>query len=120
MQRRIGEVTQALEELKTRTALQAALFDTWNDIRWYMQRGGKSDSAVLGEVVKVWLRLLAPFAPYLCEELWSQTGEEVFISVAEWPRVDAERIDLAAEEQENMITDLIADTMNILKATKIN
>jgi leucyl-tRNA synthetase len=119
MQRRIAEVTQAMDELKTRTALQAALFDTWNDIRWYMQRGGKSDSAALGEAVKVWLRLLAPFAPYTCEELWSQTGEEGFISVAEWPRVDAQRIDVAAEEQENLITDLIADTLNILKATKI-
>jgi leucyl-tRNA synthetase len=119
MQSRIAEVTQAMDELKTRTALQAALFDTWNDIRWYMQRGGKSDSAALGEAVKVWLRLLAPFAPYMCEELWSQTGEEGFISVAEWPRVDAQRIDVAAEEQENLITDLIADTVNILKATKI-
>jgi leucyl-tRNA synthetase len=119
MQSRIAEVTQAMDELKTRTALQAALFDTWNDIRWYMQRGGKSDSAALGEAVKVWLRLLAPFAPYMCEELWSQTGEEGFISVAEWPRVDAQRIDVAAEEQENLITDLIADTLNILKATKI-
>ena len=33
LQQRIAEVTVSLEELKTRTALQVALFDTWNDIR---------------------------------------------------------------------------------------
>ncbi len=119
LQRRIGEVTVGLEELKTRTALQAALFDTWNDIRYYIQRKGKSDASILNEAVKVWLRLLAPFAPFMCEELWSQTGEEGFISVAPWPKVDETKLDVTAEEQENLITDIIEDTLNILRATKI-
>ena len=119
MQRRIGEVTAALEELKTRTALQVALFETWNDIRWYIQRKGKADTAALVSAVKVWLRLLAPFAPYTCEEIWSHTGEAGFVSVAEWPKVDQGKVDVAAEEQENLVTDVIADTLNILKATKI-
>ncbi len=119
MQQRIAEVTAGLEELKTRTALQLALFEVWNDIRWYIQRKGKADTKALCEAVKVWLRLLAPFAPYTCEELWSQTGEAGFISVAEWPKVDPAKVDVAAEEQENLISDTIADTLNIIKATKI-
>jgi leucyl-tRNA synthetase len=105
--------------LKTRSALQAALFDTWNDIRYYIQRRGKTDSAALREAVKVWLRLLAPFAPYVCEELWSQTGEGGFVSIAPWPKVDPCKVDAAAEEQENLIADLIEDTLNILRATKM-
>ena len=32
---------------------------------------------------------------------------------------DEGKLDLAAEEQENLITDIITDTQNILKATKI-
>jgi len=119
LQQRIAAVTVGLQEMKTRTALQVALFEVWNDLRWYMQRKGKNDAKALAEAAKVWLRLLAPFAPYTCEELWSRAGEKDFISLAEWPRVDAERVDVAAEEQENLIVDLIADTLNILKATKI-
>jgi len=119
LQRRIADTTSSLEELKTRSALQAALFDTWNDIRYYIQRRGKTDSAALREAVRVWLRLLAPFAPYVCEELWSQTGEAGFISVAPWPKVDPRKVDMAAEEQENFIADLIEDTFNILRATKM-
>ncbi|MGO8807652.1 MAG: leucine--tRNA ligase, partial [Candidatus Bathyarchaeia archaeon] len=119
LQRRIKEVSASLEDLKTRTALQVALFETWNDIRWYVQRKGRAEAMELAEAVKVWVKMLAPFAPFICEELWSKTGETCFVSVAKWPECDEEKIDVAAEEQENLIIDIIEDTTNILKATKI-
>jgi len=119
LQHRITDTTNSLEELKTRSALQAALFDTWNDIRYYIQRRGKTNSAALRETIKTWLRLLAPFAPYVCEELWSQMGEKGFVSLAQWPKADPCKIDVAAEEQENLIADVIEDTLNILRATKM-
>jgi leucyl-tRNA synthetase len=119
LQYRIQEVTQSLDEMKTRTALQTALFEVWNDLRWYIQRKGNTNAKALAEAVKVWIKMLAPFAPYLCEELWSQTGETGFISTAGWPKYDEAKLDVAAEEQENLITDILTDTQNILKATKI-
>jgi leucyl-tRNA synthetase len=119
LQLRIKEVTESLNELKTRTALQLALFETWNDLRWYIQRKGNTQAKLLGEVVKVWLQMLAPFAPFLCEELWSQAGEDGFISVAKWPAFDGDKVDVVAEEQENLMADIVADTSNILKAMKI-
>ncbi|MDI9576609.1 MAG: leucine--tRNA ligase [Thermoproteota archaeon] len=119
MQCRIKEVTSSLDELKTRTALQTALFETWNDLRWYIQRKGNCNTKALVEAVKDWLKMLAPFAPFLCEELWSRTGEDGFISVANWPIFDDSKVDAASEEQENLITDIMADTNNILKAMKI-
>ncbi|MFB3888036.1 MAG: leucine--tRNA ligase [Candidatus Bathyarchaeia archaeon] len=119
MQQRIAEITSAMEEMKTRTALQTALFEAWNDIRWYIQRRGGNDTKALGEAVETWLKLLAPFAPFVCEELWTKTGKSGFISTAAWPQADPNKVDIAAEEQENLITDLIDDTLNILKATKI-
>jgi leucyl-tRNA synthetase len=122
LQYRIREVTESLEELKTRTALQTALFEVWNDLRWYIQRKGSTASintATLVEAIKVWIKMLTPFAPYMCEELWSQTGETGFISTAQWPRFDENKINYEAEEQENLIVDILNDTQNILKATKI-
>ncbi|HLN46300.1 MAG TPA: class I tRNA ligase family protein, partial [Candidatus Sulfotelmatobacter sp.] len=120
LQQQIAAVTVSLDELKTRTALQVALFEVWNNIRWYTQRKGKTDSTTLREVVKVWLRLLAPFAPFTCEEVWSKSGEAGFISTAEWPKFNGGLVDVIAEEQENFIIDLIDDVLNILKATKIS
>jgi Leucyl-tRNA synthetase len=99
--------------------LQTALFETWNDLRWYIQRKGNTNAKALGDAVKDWLKMLAPFAPFMCEELWSQTGEEGFISTAKWPAYDPTKVDSAAEEQENLVTDVMGDTNNILKAMKI-
>jgi leucyl-tRNA synthetase len=38
------------------------------------------------------LRLLAPFAPHLAEELWSRMGETGSIMVAGWPAFDASKL----------------------------
>ena len=119
MQHRIAEVTTALDGLKTRTALQVALFEVWNDIRWYIQRKGNNENKALSDAVEVWLKMLAPFAPFLCEELWSATDKTEFISNAKWPILDSNKINVAAEEQEKLIIDIMADTNNILKAMKI-
>ena len=119
MQQRIGEVTRNLEDLKTRTALEIALFETWNDFRWYTRRKGKTEAKAVQEALEVWLRLLAPFAPHVCEELWSTAGKEAFISLADWPAVDENKVDVLSEEKENLLTELVEDTLNVLRATKI-
>ena len=118
LQQRISEVTKNLEEMKTRTALEIALFEVWNDFRWYIRRKGEANSKILKEALKIWLKLLAPFAPHLCEELWSKK-EKPFISLAEWPQAREELVSVQVEEKENLTRKIIEDTLNILKATKI-
>ena len=119
LQARCRMVTVNLEEMKTRTALEIALFEVWNDFRWYLRRRGELRVKVLDEALSLWLRLLAPFAPHVCEELWSQMGREGFISSASWPVVDEGCIDVLAEEEEGLIGGVIEDTLSILRATKI-
>jgi len=119
LQQRISEVTKNLEEMKTRTALEIALFEVWNDFRWYIRRKGEANSKILKEALKIWLKLLAPFAPHLCEELWSKIKEKPFISLAEWPQAREELVSVQVEEKENLTRKIIEDTLNILKATRI-
>jgi leucyl-tRNA synthetase len=119
LQRRISEVTENLEQMKTRTALETAFFEIWNDFRWYARRKGKMDAKMLREALEIWLKLLAPFAPHICEELWSQIHRKSFISLAAWPQTKEENRDTVAEEQEAFIKEAIEDTLNVLKATKI-
>ncbi len=120
MQHRIAEVTENLERMKTRTALEVALFEVWNDLRWYIRRGGNRKGEVMNHASKIWLKLLAPFAPHMCEELWSQMKENRFISLTKWPQAKEELVSLQSEERENLIKKIIEDTLNILKATKIS
>lgn len=119
MQHRIKKVTENLETLKTRTALENAFFETWNDFRWYLRRKEKPNKKALQEALNIWTRLLAPFVPHICEEIWNKLGEKGFVSVAEWPQPENKKISIKAEESENLIRNVLEDTQNIIKATKI-
>jgi leucyl-tRNA synthetase len=118
VQNRISTVTKAIKTLKTRTASEVALFEDWNDIRWYLRRTVDPNPKILKEVADIWVRLLAPFTPYICEELWHLLGNEGFVCEAEWPSYEGSKVDTKAEEAEKLVRSLIEDTVNITKATK--
>ena len=46
------------------------------------------------------MRLLAPFAPHLCEELWERLGHTESVAFAPWPDFDPA---LAAEDTVTMV-----------------
>ncbi len=119
LQRRIKKISESIENLKTRTALENAFYEVWNDFRWYFRRVEKPHKETILKATNVWVKLLAPFIPHLCEELWEKFGEKGFISTASWPTFQELEINLEAEEIENLIKLLVEDTKNILKVTTI-
>jgi leucyl-tRNA synthetase len=119
LQGRIRKITEAMEVLKTRTALEVALFEVWNDLRWYHRRSDAPNPATMTEVFSIWTRLLTPFVPHLAEELWHRSGNKNFVALAQWPTYDEKRFDIKAEEAEDLIKQTLADTLNVVRATKI-
>jgi len=113
LQRRIIETTEALESLQTRRALQNAFYHMINDIRWYQRRGGKNR---LREVLDVWVRLMAPFTPHVCEEIWEELGRG-YVSLAGWPVPDPALIDEVAEMAEDLLERTLSDVEEILRVT---
>ncbi len=118
LQHKIKTVTDNMETLKTRTAVENAFFEVWNDLRWYARRKGNMKTKLLLEALNVWVRLLSPFIPHVCEEIWSKMGGKGFASLAQWPKYDKSRVDLAAEEGETLIKSTLDDTLSIIQATK--
>ncbi len=56
----------------------------------YAAQEVKLHPGVVREVVSNLLRLLAPFAPHITEELWSQTMKEGSVHKQPWPEYEAE------------------------------
>ena len=75
----IKKVTDDIDLMKFNTAI-ATLMSLLNEI----YEAGKLTKKELS----VFIRLLCPFAPHLCEEMWEQLGEKGFISLSEWPKYD--------------------------------
>lgn len=83
LQKTIKKVGEDIENIKMNTAI-AAMMEFMNE--W--------DKASLGkENAKKFLRLLAPFAPHMTEEIWrSKLGEKGSIHLSGWPQFDEKQI----------------------------
>jgi len=75
----IKKVSSDIEEMKFNTAI-AAMMELINEI----DKVGK----ITVDEVKTFVRMLCPFAPHLCEEIWETLGGKDFCSLAEWPAYD--------------------------------
>ena len=120
LQRRMKTVTENISVMKTRTALENALFGIWNDLRWYLRRTDKPNPEALKTALNIWVRLLSPFIPHLCEQIWSEMGNKILVSKAPWPVFAQENVDFAAEETEDIVKATLDDTANIIRATNLS
>jgi leucyl-tRNA synthetase len=84
-----------------------------------MKRGIGSRDFVLGRILEVRTRMLAPLAPHVAEEVWSLLGGKGFVSVASWPEPDDRSEYPEAEITENFVKQVMEDTVEIMKATGI-
>ncbi len=119
LQQRVKIVTEAMENVRFREAIQNALYMLDQDVQWYLRRahGGGSPN-VLKRVLEMRTLLFAPFAPHLCEEIWERLGRQPFISVSPWPSYDEAAMDAAVLEGEELVKTLRDDVANIVLVTK--
>ncbi|MCQ1535624.1 leucine--tRNA ligase [Methanosarcina sp. KYL-1] len=116
MQNYIRETNVALDSIQTREAIQNSFFLLINDVRWYQRRGGE---ALLYYVLDTWVRLMAPFTPHLCEEIWEAMGHEDPISLAQYPLYNDDLIDEGAELAEELVKGTLDDVEEIIRVTKM-
>ena len=115
MHKTIKLVTEHMESFRFNMAI-GSLMQYVSAIQKYKQEDVNGD--VLHEVYVSLLKMLAPFAPHLAEELWSNKHED-FISVAAWPKFDESKIDEKAEFIEDSVDNLLSDVEEIKKLAKI-
>ena len=108
----------ALEAFQTRKALQASFFDLINDLMWYTRRC-EMRAKTVKEFCETWVRLMAPFTPYTCEELWEMSGHKDYVSLAKYPVADKDKIKPEVNAKEDLIKNLMQDIQHILEVSKI-
>jgi len=85
----IKKVTEDIEAMKFNTAI-AQMMILINAIY--------DHGSLTKDELGIFVRLLSPFAPHICEEIWEGLGNKGFCSVAEWPKYDeAKTVDSTVE-----------------------
>ncbi len=79
----IKKVTESIDQLRFNTAIA--------DMMVFVNEATKA-SAVARDWMLAFVRILAPFAPHLTEEMWERLGGEGALSYAAWPTFDEAKI----------------------------
>jgi leucyl-tRNA synthetase len=136
LQYAIEHVTLSMDKLRVREALHVILYSLDRDLQWYQKRTktkGRENyvSGILSVFLKTRIIMLAPFAPFISEEIWEIIGWDSIknsilptstsksIIFAGWPQVDYNKKDPVAEESEQIIMNLALDIQKIVKVTKV-
>lgn len=118
--KRIKETRKALEKHQTRKALQNSFYLIRKDLSWYKRRtnlGREGAKWTLKNIAKKWIKLLAPFIPFIAEEIWSETHDS-FISTSKYPTPKKELFNEKIEFFEEILKEINEDIKEILKVTE--
>jgi leucyl-tRNA synthetase len=94
----LKQVTHDFETFEFNTIV-SALMELLNEM-YRAREQGAGGSKEWHEAVDIYLRMLAPVAPHISEELWEILGKDYSIHDQKWPAFDP---DVAAEEQITLV-----------------
>ncbi len=116
------DATANFEQMKFRSAINFALFDAINDIKWYQRRTGEAKNAskaALRDCIEKITKMIAPLTPHAAEELWSLLGNKKSIFLSGWPEFDEIKSSEEAESAELILRQTITDVEEIQKIAKM-
>ncbi len=82
----LRSVTRDYEVLEFNTIV-SSLMELMNEMSRAKQQGAWQSPA-WDEAVEIYLKMLAPLAPHISEELWERLGKPYSIHTQAWPKVD--------------------------------
>jgi leucyl-tRNA synthetase len=88
----IRRVTVDIEQRQQLNTAVSAMMELVNDLYAFAEADGARPQAiaVVHEAVEALVRMLSPFAPHTCEELWEMLGHRDGLMKATWPEFNAE------------------------------
>jgi leucyl-tRNA synthetase len=90
----LKNVTHDFESFEFNTII-SALMELMNEM-YKARDAGAVGTQAWKEATDIYLRMLAPVAPHIAEELWELNGKPYSVHAQDWPQVDKE----AAKEEE--------------------
>lgn len=85
----LKKITEDIENYKFNTAISALMIFTSN-----LEKAEEIPTEIFEEFIKI----LAPFAPHMTEEIWHNLGHETSIHLEKWPEFDESKI-----KEENIV-----------------
>jgi len=112
----LKESTEAMEEMLFRTAFEKLFFQMQRALKEYEKK--QTSQELINEFIEIQVKAIAPFCPFIAEEIWHSLGKKDLIAGQGWPKYDGKKIDEEAEAIGAFIDNTRKDIIEILKLTK--
>ncbi|MFB6199923.1 MAG: leucine--tRNA ligase [Candidatus Nanohaloarchaea archaeon] len=113
LQKLVKNASEGLEEFQTRKAGLNAFFQLNSLINDYRKRSEQLNQEVVNRMIETQIRLMAPFTPHICEELWKEIGKEGLVAEAEWPELEEALIDEEIENAQELVKNTVDDIREV-------
>lgn len=84
----IKKVTEDIDKRFHLNTAIAAMMEFYNDFAAVAEKMSETEPGLVKKMLSVLLRLLNPFTPHFCNELWVMIGFEGLLENADWPEFD--------------------------------
>ena len=118
MESRLVGLHKHMEEFDLRSFVNEVYFETPQDLRWYLRRGGRNGKVVM-DALETWIPLMAPVTPHIAEEMWALIGKAPFVSQVQLAPGSLSDAVVLEEARERLVMRLLEDIAEILKVTEI-
>ena len=90
-----------------------------DNINTQFEEAGRLQKRGLKKSLEDIVKLMAPIAPHISEEMWHMLGHKSFVSTEQMPSFDKSAVNEEVEQQEDFIKQVISDVLEIQKIVKI-
>jgi leucyl-tRNA synthetase len=115
--KRLKKSYGAYTSIEFKSATDEIYFGIYNDIQWYLKRGG-TNTTLLHQIAKNWCCVLSIVTPFIAEELFERYNQQ-FASTQPFPEFDETKIDSQKEQLEQMVEQMVYDVQKIKELSKI-
>src|SRR3989344_2833512 len=115
-------MTTLQQQYKTmfRTAIMKGFFDLQRNLKWYLRRrAGTFNKEIVNKIIEAQTKILTPFTPHFCEEIWMKLEKQGLITQESWPNYEEAKINPALETEETMISNTIEDVNAVTQLSKL-
>jgi leucyl-tRNA synthetase len=83
----IQKVSNDIEDMHFNTAISAMMI-----LIGEFESASLKNSGMTKKNFETFLKILSPFAPHICEEIWHNLGNKTLLAMQDWPKADASKM----------------------------
>jgi len=115
----LKQTKESMDNMDFRTAIQRGYFDMQRYLKWYTRRTPTPNKQLITWFIETQTKILAPFCPHICEEIWEKIDGKGFIAKTTYPTWDETIQENAIEKSEDFIRDVIEDIQEIIEVAQL-